>query len=479
MSRKTLGIRTTELPGPRSKEIIKQLQKYELPGPLYADFLGTGVHMPIFKEVDETIHITDVDDNVFMDTHAAMACITLGYRAKESIDAAKRQLDTLPAVLAMGPSLPRIELAKMLVEECVPDAIKNRSKVMFDTGGSASIDLSLKMALYFSACMKKDRRNTLMAFTGGYHGNGSLGMFASDIPMFRGNYPYHIEVLRVPYPYCYRCPHRMEYPECNLYCVDFVERYLTTPSYGYYSPLTGKCDVTSLIVEPLQSHGGTIVPPDEFYPRLRKICNEHDITFIDDEICGFMWSGKYWFCCQHYDTTPDVMIIAKGFSGGMSPLGAVIIKDEIAEALVENKFWYMSTYQGHPVACAAALANLKAVKEKDILNYVYAEGKQILRRLGELKERYEIVGDVRGKGFMVAMEFVKNQKTKEPDRETAIRFGYELLKRGATGYTGLGDHGNVMHWHLPLCIKKEEIEKLFEIFEECLITVKKNQKSHR
>jgi 4-aminobutyrate aminotransferase-like enzyme len=472
MSEKSVT-RTSEMPGPESKKIIEELKRYEFPGPLYADFLGTGVHMPIFKEADDGIHITDVDGNVLMDTHAAMACITLGYRNKDAIEAAKKQMDTLPAVLAMGPSLPRIQLAKMLVEECVPDSLRNHSKIMFDTGGSAAIDLSLKMALFHAAATKKNRRNVLLAFTGGYHGNGPLGMFASDIAMFRGNYPYRLEVARFPYPYCYRCPFNLEYPGCDLQCVEFIDKSLRTPTYGFFNPLTRKCDVTSLIVEPLQSHGGTIVPPDEFYPRLRKLCDDFDITFVDDEICGFMWSGKYWFCCEHYKTTPDIMIVAKGFAGGLGPLGAVIVSDKISDELIENKFWYMTTYQGHPVSCAAALANLKAIRDKKVLDRVEEKGKYILKRMNELKDSSEVVGDVRGKGFMVAMEFVKNKDTKEPAPKIAVRFGYELLKRGATGYTGLGDNGNVMHWHLPLCIQQEEIDQLLSKLDSCLDVIKK------
>lgn len=451
-----------DVPGPKSKKFIQQL--LEVGVPLYRDFLGTGVHMPIFKE-GKGIYLTDMDENVYLDTHAAMACITHGYDARELKEAIREQAEKLPAVLAMGPSLPRFELAKKLVEECAPGDLRNAARLQFETGGSAAVDLAIKMALFYGSTTRQFTADKIIAFDGAYHGTGSLGMIVSDNPVFREKLPTGIEVIRVPYPYCYRCFLGLRYPECDMACVKFVERLFESPSRGLYNPITKKSAVTALIVEPVQSHGGTIVPPKEFYPRVRALCNKYDITFIDDEICGFLWSGKYWFCCEHYNTTPDMIVIGKGFSGGFGPLGGIIVEKHISEVLNENSFWHMTTYQGHPLACAAALTNLNILKKERMLERVDELGKYFLSQLKKLQKNHKTIGDARGMGFMGALEFVRDKKTKVPAPEIAKKVGLEALRRGITGYTGLGDYGNVMHWHLPLIIKKEEIAKLVEILD--------------
>jgi 4-aminobutyrate aminotransferase-like enzyme len=459
-----------EVPGPKSREIIRTLSESGVP--LYKDFLGTGIHSPIFKKA-EGLYLQDVDDYVYLDTHAAMACITLGYDSANLKKAIVEQASQLPAILAMGPSLPRIKLANLIVREIAPGSLKGSSFIQFETGGSAAIDFAVKAALFYSSVVQKQTMNKMIAFTGGYHGTGSFGMTLSDNAIFRANLPKAIEVVRVPYPYCYRCAFELSYPGCDMFCVRYIEKLMSTPSYGLYNPFTKKVDVASLIVEPLQSHGGTIVPPVEFYPMLRNLCDKYGITFIDDEICGFMWSGKYWYCCEHYRTTPDIIVMAKGFSGGFGPLGGIIIKDSISNEINKHSFWHMTTYQGHPIACAAALENVQTIMKNKMLDKVHLDGKYFIARLKELQKTHQSIGDARGLGFMGALEFVKDKKTKEPDSEMAIKVGLEALKRGTTGYTGLGDHGNVMHWHLPLIISREQIDKLIEILDESILKIEK------
>ncbi len=459
-----------EVPGPKSKAIIARMKEAGVP--LYKDFLGTGIHSPIFKEA-EGLFIKDVDDNVYLDTHAAMACITLGYDSKVLRDAVAQQANSLPAVLAMGPSLPRIDLAELIVKECAPGNLKGSSFVQFETGGTAAIDLAVKTSLFYASVVNKYTMNKMIAFTGGYHGTGAFGMTLSDNAIFRANLPRAIEVVRIPYPYCYRCAYKMEYPACDMFCVKYIEKMLSTPSYGLYNPFTNKVDVASIIVEPLQSHGGTVLPPPEFYPMLRSICDRYGITFVDDEICGFMWSGKHWFLCEHFNTTPDIIIMAKGFSGGFGPLGGIIMRENIRNTANEHSFWHMTTYQGHPIACAAALANLKTIMSEKILDRVDVNGKYFLERLKNLQKKHPSVGDARGIGFMGALEFVRDKRTKEPAPEAAVNVGREALRRGTTGYTSIGDHGNVMHWHLPLIISREQINKLIDVLDESISQVEK------
>lgn len=461
-----------EVPGAESRKVISEIKEAGVP--LYKDFLGTGVHAPIFKEA-KGIYITDVDGNVFMDTHAAMASITFGYDSVDLREAVNSQAAKLPAILAMGPSVPRLNLAKMVAEECAPGKLKNDSVVQFETGGSAAIDLAVKMALFYGSLRQKKTAKKMIAFTGAYHGTGALGMCLSDNAVYRDKLPVAIDVVRMPYPYCYRCAYNLEYPNCDMFCVKVIDKMLSTPSYGLYNQFTGRVDISSLIVEPIQSHGGTVLPPQEFYPMLRGLCDKYDITFVDDEICGFMWSGKHWFCSEHFNTTPDIMIIAKGFSGGFGPLGGIIVKKSINDALNENTFWHMTTYQGHPLACAAALKNLTMIKEKKILNRVDELGKYFIVRLKDLQKKHSSIGDTRGIGFMGALEFVKDRKSKQPNPKLAVKVGLEALKRGTTGYTAIGDHGNVMHWHLPLIIEKEQIEKLIAILDESISVAEKHE----
>lgn len=265
-----------------------------------------------------------------------------------------------------------------------------------------------------------------------------------------------------PFAYCYRCPfHQVGCPECGLACAHHIEKSILKTQVP-------PNEVAALIAEPVQGEGGFIDPPKEFFKEVRKICDDHKINLIIDEIqTGFARTGKMW-AIEHYGVEPDVMVVAKAIASGL-PLSAVVARNELVKDAYPGSLG--GTYGGNPIASATAMKVIEIIEREKIVEKAARLGGKLRKRLDEMKEEYEFIGDVRGKGPMLAMEFVKDKETKEPYPDASSKVLNSALSKGLL-LLRAGLYNNCVRLHPPLTIEDKHIEKGLDILEESIKEVK-------
>jgi 4-aminobutyrate aminotransferase len=283
---------------------------------------------------------------------------------------------------------------------------------------------------------------------------GALSLTASK-PVHRDRFfPMMPGVNHIPYAYCYRCRYKLEYPSCGMWCAKILDEV-------YLDTFIPPDEVAGIFVEPVQGEGGYIVPPKEFLPELKKIAEKHGILFIDDEVqAGFGRTGRM-FAIEHFGVTPDIVSIAKAMGSGV-PIGAIVFNAKYDWG-VEGA--HSNTYGGNLLACAASLATIDVLQSEKLVERAAQLGEHMNKRLNEMKEKYEIIGDVRGLGMMQATEFVKNRKTKEyakKERDKIVELAYKrgliLLPCGRSG----------IRYIPPLTIEEEYLDKGLDVLETCI-----------
>jgi adenosylmethionine-8-amino-7-oxononanoate aminotransferase len=347
-------------------------------------------------------------------------------------------------------TLPTIQLATLLARLTPGDL----STVLFSSGGSEAVESALKITRQYHTLRGEPERYKVIARRGSYHGATYGAMSASGAPQSVDPYysPLVPGAFTVSAPYCYRCDYRKTYPACEVYCVDAIEDLIV-----YENPRT----VAAVIAEPISAACGVVVPPPEYFPRLREICDRHGVLLIFDEIItGFGRTGKM-FAAEHWGVVPDIMTLAKGLSSGYAPIGATICRAHIARQFDGAKgkaLAHLLTFGGQAVACAAALANLDILVQENLVDNAAQQGRYLLSQLQELATRHPTVGDVRGLGLLCALELVKDRRTKEPfaaegpesTRLLEILADLGMLTRADTN----------LYLAPPLCIQRHEVDHL-------------------
>ncbi len=271
-------------------------------------------------------------------------------------------------------------------------------------------------------------------------------------------------IVRVFDPYCYRCPFGQKVETCHRECVSHIEEVIQ---------MEGPHTIAAIMVEGITGSNGLLVPPDDYYPKLRALCDKYSILLIDDEVmAGFGRTGK-WLATQHFGIKPDIVTCAKGLTSGYMPLGAVIVSDKIAKYFETNMLWGGLTYSGHPVCCAAAVANLRIYEEEKIFENVEKQGRYLSSRLEALKKKYACVGDVRYKGLFSVLELVKDKVTREPlapFNGTSPEMG-KLAAHLKSKHLYAFSRFNMLWVCPPLIINEEELRQGLDIVEEALQVV--------
>ncbi len=265
----------------------------------------------------------------------------------------------------------------------------------------------------------------------------------------------------IPYPYCYRCVFGQKYPSCKLGCLEYLSYIFDTVAHPD--------EVAAIFAEPIQQVAGGVSPPDDYFPRLKKICEERNILLVDDEVAaGFGRTGRM-FGIEHYGVVPDVMFLGKGFANGLSMAG-IVASREIMD--VEARFPVIrgGSFAGNPVSCVSALAVLSEIQEKGLVGNSGKIGGMLLKRLLEMKDDFDLVGDVRGKGLLICLELVKDRITKEPATEEARKVCSESLRRGLL-VGNVGTYGQVVRITPPLIVTEEEAETVSSILYDSLKAV--------
>jgi 4-aminobutyrate aminotransferase len=412
-------------------------------------------YYPIVVQEATGALVKDVDGNLFIDFLSGAAVNNVGHCHPEVVKAIKKQATRL---IHFGLLYGYYEIALRLAKELVdlaPGAFKKR--VSFQTSGTLACDCAFKLARWYT------KRWRTLSFLGGVQGTGIGGMSTSgaNAKMIRGYGPTIPGIVHVPYAYCYRCPFRQSYPECGLYCVEYMEDTV-------FKTIAPPDEVASMIVEPIQGDAGIVVPPDGFLPRLKRVCESHGILFIADEVqTGFGRTGKM-FAVEHWGIEPDILVLGKPIASGM-PLSAIVSKAEIMSWRPPADVY---TLAANPVCCAASLAMINVLKKEKLIENSQHMGEYVLKRLNEMKDSHELIGDVRGKGLMIGVELVKDQQTKKPAPKEAHKTCLRAWKKGLIlTYFGMG----TLRVAPPLTINQEQTDKALDIINEALEEVEKGQ----
>lgn len=362
---------------------------------------------PLIVERGDGVHVWDIDGNRYLDTVASLWNVNVGHNRREVIDAITAQLGKLAyySTFQNTSNPPAIELSARLATMFAPEKM---SKVLFSSGGSDAVETALKLARQYWKLEGQAERTKFLSLKWGYHGVHFGGASINGNPLFRTAYePLMPGCFQVESPYLYRNPWNEADPErLAALCLDELER-----TIQYQGPHT----IAAFIAEPVQGAGGVIVPPASYWPGVRRVLDKYGILLISDEIVtGF---GRIGAMCgaRAWGVAPDMMAMAKGINSGYVPLGATLLNERVSSAFekpgVPAALMHGYTYSGHALACAAANANLAIVESEDLPARSLAVGGYLLERLGELR-RHPQVGDVRGKGLMVALELVSDRQAK-------------------------------------------------------------------
>ncbi len=409
----------------------------------------------------EGARVWDADGNEYIDFLTSAAVYNVGHRHPEVVNAIKEQVEEL---LNYTPSYfyeeQPVRLAKYLTE-LTPGPY--RKKVTFGFSGSDSVDTALKAARAYT------RRRHVISFHGSYHGMTYGALSATGIVS--------PEVKDLIFPI--KDIHFVEYPDPyrNSWGINGYENpsELSNTALAQIErrvkELNG--EVGAVIAEPIQGDAGVIVPPKEFMKGLRELTRDHNILYIDEEVQSGMGRTGRWWALEHFDVEPDILVTAKALGGGM-PISAVVGRAEVMDSVPPPLFVF--THLGHAVNARAAIATIEVIKKEKLAERASELGEYVMRRFRELSGEIPIIDDVRGKGLMIGVDIVKNAKTKEPDRKTALKVCWRAWERGLILIT-FGKHGNVLRIAPPLNISKEDLDRGLDIIAESMKDVLRGEVS--
>ncbi len=436
-----------EPPGPKARELLER--DAQVISPSYVRFY------PLVVERAEGTLLYDVDGNVYIDLNSGLAVMNVGHCHPEVLKAITEQASKL---LHYSNTDFYYEISIKLAEKLAQIAPGEfKKKVYFGNSGTEAVEAALKLARWHT------KRQYFIGFIGAFHGRtlGSLSLTSSK-PVQRARFsPLLPSVVHVPYPYCYRCPFRQSYPECELYCVDYIEEWVL-------SKFVPPEEVAAFVIEPIQGEGGYIVPPPGYFERLKKLAEKYEILLVVDEVQSGMGRTGKWWAIEHWGVDPDVMTSAKALGGGL-PLGAMIARDELMDWVGGS---HASTFGGNPLACAASLATISIIEKEGLLERASKLGEEIIKRFKDMKEKHPLIGDVRGKGFMIGVELVKDKSTKKPAKEEAKEVMLRSWKSGVAVITaGL----STIRIAPPLNIPEEYLNKAIDIIEDKITEVEREK----
>src|SRR5579885_1485672 len=432
-----------DIPGANSRELLAKRQQFVA--------RGVSSYTSIFAAKADGAIIEDVDGNRYIDFAGGIGAMNIGHARPEVTQAIAEQAAKFThTCFSVVMYEPYVDLAERIVKLAPGNFPK---KAIFFNSGAEAVENAVKIARWATG------RPGIITFDNAFHGRTLMTMtMTSKVKPYKFGFgPYAPEVYRAPFPYAYRM--NMTPQEASQFCLREFERMLT----GDVAP----DQVAAVVIEPVQGEGGFMVAPPGFLRDLKALCEKYHLLFIADEIqTGFCRTGKM-FAVEHDGVAPDMMLIAKSMGAGM-PISGVVGRSEIMDAPPPGTLG--GTYSGNPVACAAALAVLDIYAQEDLAARSQTIGKIVMERFSQLQQRYPTIGEVRGLGGMVAMEFVKDRATREPDAHTASeviavahRLGLVLIKAGM--------YDNIVRVLVPLNITDEQLQEALDIIDAALATV--------
>jgi 4-aminobutyrate aminotransferase len=432
-------------PGPEAKKWLARTNETMAP-------YNRPFYYPLVVAGGKGAVVYDVDGNAYIDWNSGLGVLNVGQSNPRIIAAitrkAKRFMHYSYTDFA---STEPVELAERLNE-----VLPMPSKYYLASGGTEANEAALKIARHFS------KRQLFLGFIGAFHGRtfGTMAFSSTAAVQRQYFHPLMPGVTLVPYPYCYRCPYKLRYPECHLWCVDFIDEWVLQK---FVPPE----EVAGFFFEAIAGESGYIVPPPEFFPRLKALADKYGILLMADEVqtgCGR--TGKF-LAIEHWGVVPDIVTLGKAIGGGV-PLSVAAVRREVLDLPPGA---HCTTTGGNPVACAAALAFLDILIADHLMQKAETLGEYTLKRLKQMQAEYEIIGDVRGKGLAICLELVKDRHTKEP--LDGKEFVGRLFRKGVLAVTG----GTGIRIFPPLIISKQMLATSLDILESTIQEV--SRKSRR
>ena len=436
-------------PGPKARDIVKR--------DLEAISQSYTRYYPLVIDSGHDCIVKDVDGNEYIDFNSGLACLNVGHTHPMVVKAIKDQCDEF---LHYGNTdfyyQQTVNLAEKLFD-ITPGSFQKR--VHFANSGAEALETAIKLSKWHT------RKHQFIAFVGAFHGRtcGATALTASKPTQRKHYFPLLPGITHVPYPYCYRCPFGLSYPECSYRCVDFIDDQVLQK---YVPPE----EVAGFVFEPIQGEGGYNVPPPDYFQRLKKLADKYGLMLIADEVqSGIGRTGK-WFAIEHWKTEPDIVCAAKSLASGL-PLSATVARARLMDWEAGS---HASTFGGNPLACAAASAVIDVIREEKLLENAKMQGEYIMKWLQNIEEEREIEGDVRGKGLMIGVEFVEDKETKKAGLDQAREVMVRCWRRGVAIVTcGV----STLRLVPPLTITRDLVDVSLEIIEDVIKEVDEESSS--
>lgn len=436
---------TETVPGPKAKEIIER-RANAIPSAIRCIY-------PIVIERGEGAMIEDVDGNMFLDWIGGVGVLNIGYSHPEIIEAVKKQSEKyFHGMFNIVTHEGYVALAEKL-NQIVP--VKgDKKRTYFANSGAEADENAVKVAKSFT------KRPNIICFSGGFHGRTNLTMAMTSKKAYaKGLGPFPEGIYRAEYPYLYRKPKGMTDSDAMEYYINSIYKVFEECSPAEY--------VAAIVVEPVQGEGGFIPAPIEWIKAVRKICDDNGILLIADEVqsgfcrTGRMFASEYW---KEAGVQPDILATAKSIGAGL-PISAITAREEIMESVVGGTIG--GTYCGNPLACTSALKTIEIMERENLANRSLEIGEKVQKRYREWMEKYDAVGDVRGLGAMIGIEFVTDKESKKPNPTIVLNIINEAAQKGLM-IENAGVHGNVIRFLAPLLITDEQLEVGLQIFEDAI-----------
>ncbi|MFA5092748.1 MAG: aspartate aminotransferase family protein [Candidatus Omnitrophota bacterium] len=458
----------------RSAKIKKNITHNELLD-LEAKYCSWGdtVHyaekLNIFKRSHGS-YLYDDQGTEFLDLQMWYSAVNFGYGNPQLNEALKKQIDTLPQLACQYLHTEKIELATKLAQKN-QRTFEEKGRIHFNVGGSSALEDSLKLV------RNNTGRSLVFAFMGGYHGRTLAASAITSSFRYRERFGHFGDrAMFIPYPYCFRCPYDKKRDFCDLYCLKQFERLFETEYYSVVNKKNNKCEFAAFYAEAIQGTGGYIVPPQEYYSKLKEILDRYGILFVDDEIqMGFFRTGKFW-AIEHFNITPDIIVFGKALTNGLNPISGIWAKEKLINPDVFPPGSTHATFSSNTLGTTAGLAVMKLIEESDFALSIPKKGRYFIDQLKKLQKKYPQIGDVDGIGLALRMEICEKDGY-TPNKELTDK----IVNLGLSGSLDVkgkrrglildvgGYYKNVFTIAPSFYITEEEIDLGVELFEEALI----------
>ena len=439
----------TEPPGPKAKAIVSETKEILSP--------SISRNYPLVIESAHDCIVKDIDGNEFIDFNSGIATLNVGSTNKSVIKAASDQLSKFTHYSYTDFYYDNINLLAEKLAKIFPGTKKQR-QVFYGNSGAEANEAAFKLARFATG------RQRIISYRSAFHGRtmGAVTLTASKPVQVKGFSPLVPGVEHVPYPYCYRCPLKLEYPSCGFACIDYIQE-------EYFDKFVPPEEVAAFFVEAIQGEGGYVPAPDDYFQELFKRFRIYGILFVVDEVQSGMGRTGKWFAIEHYNVTPDMITVAKALGAGL-PIGALVAD---ASLMKWGPGSHASTFGGNPVSAAAAIASIDFIEKNGLLGNARKQGEYMLKIFGEWKEKYDIIGDVRGKGLMIGVEIVRDKKT----RKFAPELANEIVsKTWKSGVLMIMAGKSTLRIAPPLTISRGLVDEALGVIEKAIRAVNSGKK---